>query len=102
VIGWNFFRDSSANQSGALYKLFALRLFCAASFGKVDEQMLVSSNDDFKIWLGGFISPTGTVRVPGTPFDKAMAARDRMLTISYQLCHQIHLITCCMQQIALL
>jgi cytochrome P450 len=70
----------SSTLSSDVFKLFALRLFFAASFGKVDEQMLITFHDNFKTWLGGFISLTGTLRVPGTRFDQAMAARERILT----------------------
>ncbi|GAX11034.1 cytochrome P450 family 26 subfamily A [Fistulifera solaris] len=80
--------SSSSTLSSDVFKLFALRLFFAASFGKVDEQMLITFHDNFKTWLGGFISLTGTVRVPGSPFDQAMAARDRILTTIDQVIDQ--------------
>lgn len=70
---------STSPLSSDVFKLFALRLFFAASFGSVEETLLITFHDAFKIWLRGFLSITGAVRVPGTPFDRAMGARERIL-----------------------
>lgn len=64
--------------SSEVFKMYALRLFYASSFGKVDEGVIARLHDDFKIWLAGFMSMT-TMRLPGTTIDEAMKARDRIL-----------------------
>jgi cytochrome P450 len=64
--------------SSEVFKMYALRLFYVSAFGNVDEEMIASLHDDFKIWLGGFLSLT-TKQIPGTSFTEAMKARDRIL-----------------------
>ena len=64
--------------SSEVFKMYALRLFYVSAFGTVDEDMIASLHDDFKIWLGGFMSLT-TKQIPGTAFSEAMKARDRIL-----------------------
>lgn len=64
--------------SSEVFKMYALRLFYVSAFGGVDEDMIASLHDDFKLWLGGFMSFT-TKQIPGTPFAEAMKARDRIL-----------------------
>ena len=70
--------SSGTFQSSEVFKMYALRLFYVSSFGRVDEAMINTLHDDFKIWIGGFMSPT-TKRIPGTAFAEAMKARDRIL-----------------------
>lgn len=65
-------------QSSEVFKMYALRLFYVSSFGIADEETIATLHDNFKLWLGGFMSVT-TRRIPGTSFDKAMKARDRIL-----------------------
>mmetsp|Transcript_2410 Transcript_2410/g.5321 ORF Transcript_2410/g.5321 Transcript_2410/m.5321 type:complete len:531 (+) Transcript_2410:101-1693(+) len=64
--------------SSEVFKMYALRLFYVSAFGNVDEEMIASLHDDFKQWLGGFMSLT-TKQIPGTSFAEAMKARDRIL-----------------------
>ncbi len=64
--------------SSSEFKMFALRLFFIAGFGSVDEEMIHRLHDDFTIWLNGFGSLV-PLRIPGTLFDKAMRARERIL-----------------------
>jgi retinoid hydroxylase len=67
--------------SGEVFKLYALRLFMVSSFGQVDRELVETLHDDYKQWISGFLTLTGTLRVPGWTFDKAMKARDRILGI---------------------
>jgi cytochrome P450 len=64
--------------SSGEFKMFALRLFFIAGFGSVNEEMMHQLHDDFTIWLNGFGSLL-PLRIPGTLFDKAMRARERIL-----------------------
>eukprot|EP00581_Thalassiosira_minuscula_P013686 CAMPEP_0183727538 /NCGR_PEP_ID=MMETSP0737-20130205/25803_1 /TAXON_ID=385413 /ORGANISM="Thalassiosira miniscula, Strain CCMP1093" /LENGTH=519 /DNA_ID=CAMNT_0025959201 /DNA_START=225 /DNA_END=1784 /DNA_ORIENTATION=+ len=64
--------------SSEVFKMYALKLFYASSFGRIDEDVIVTLHDDFKVWLGGFLSVTDK-RIPGTAFDEAMKARARIL-----------------------
>ena len=57
--------------SSEVFKMYALRLFYASSFGRVDEDIITSLHDDFTVWLGGFL--------PGPAFFSAMKARERIL-----------------------
>ena len=66
--------------SSEVFKMYALRLFYVSAFGRVDEYQLVQLHHDFKIWLSGFMS-VSSLRVPGSGFDEAMKARDRILDI---------------------
>ena len=70
--------ESGEFLSSEVFKMYALRLFYVSAFGKVDEGMIASLHDDFKQWLGGFLSVTAK-QIPGTPFAEAMKARDRIL-----------------------
>lgn len=70
--------ESGEFHSSEVFKMYALRLFYVSAFGNVDEQVIASLHDDFKLWLGGFLSVT-TKQIPGTSFAKAMKARDRIL-----------------------
>jgi len=60
------------------FKMYALRLFYASSFGRIDESIVATLHDDFKIWISGFFTVT-SLRISGTSFDNAMKARDRIL-----------------------
>lgn len=51
-----------------------------SSFGKIDKKTIQRLHDDYKEWLGGFLTLTGTLRVPGWSFDRAMKARDRIMS----------------------
>lgn len=68
-------------QSSEIFKMYALRLFYISSLGTIDEDILHRLHDDFKLWISGFFSLTGTARIPGTNFDNAMKARDRILQV---------------------
>ena len=64
-------------QSSTLFKMYALRLFYAASFGYVDEDAISKLHDDFKIWLSTFASFTSK-QIPGTAIYKGMKAKERV------------------------
>ena len=70
--------DAGEFHSSEVFKMYALRLFYVSAFGTVDEDMITTLHDDFKIWLGGFMSLT-TKQIPGTAFSEAMKAKDRIL-----------------------
>jgi cytochrome P450 len=70
--------ESGEFLSSEVFKMYVLRLFYVSAFGKVDEDMIASLHDDFKLWLGGFLSVTAK-QIPGTSFTEAMKARDRIL-----------------------
>ena len=70
--------SSGDYQSSEVFKMYALRLFYVSSFGKVDEEVITTLHDDFKLWIGGFMAIT-VRRIKGTSFDEAMKARDRIL-----------------------
>mmetsp|Transcript_26363 Transcript_26363/g.38938 ORF Transcript_26363/g.38938 Transcript_26363/m.38938 type:complete len:532 (-) Transcript_26363:1029-2624(-) len=70
--------SSGTYQSSEVFKKYALRLFYVSSFGRADDDVIATLHDDFKLWLDGFMSPTAK-RIPGTAFDGAMKARDRIL-----------------------
>ncbi|KAL3913074.1 MAG: hypothetical protein SGILL_006634 [Bacillariaceae sp.] len=74
--------------SGEVFKLYALRLFMISSFGHVDEEELNVLHDDYKEWIGGFLTLTGTLRVSGWSFDTAMKARDRIMATIEKLMEQ--------------
>ena len=82
---WSATNDFCSSQ---VFKMYALKLFLASSFGHVDEDVMKRLHDDFIIWIGGFLSLTGNLRVPGTAFDKAMHARDRILALVKDLIEQ--------------
>ncbi|KAL9180479.1 hypothetical protein ACHAXT_010932 [Thalassiosira profunda] len=65
--------------SSEVFKMYALRLFYASSFGYIDEAVCSQLHDDFITWLGGFMSMTGATRIPGSAVDEGMKARDRIL-----------------------
>lgn len=65
--------------SSTVFKVYALRLFLAATFDHVDEESLHDLSNDMHIWLMGFITLSLDKRIPGMAFDRAMKARDRML-----------------------
>jgi cytochrome P450 len=65
--------------SGKVFKLYALRLFLVSSFGEIDHDLITALHENYTIWIGGFLSLLGTNRFPGSNFDKAMKARDRIL-----------------------
>ncbi|KAL7537481.1 hypothetical protein ACHAXR_008502, partial [Thalassiosira sp. AJA248-18] len=64
--------------SSEVFKMYTLRLFYASSFGRVDEDVITALHNDFKIWLGAFVSFTRKL-IPGTAIYKGMKARDRIL-----------------------
>jgi cytochrome P450 len=66
--------------SGEVFKVYALRLFMISSFGHVDKNMTKRLHDDYTEWIGGFLTLTGTLRIQGWSFDRAMKARDRIMT----------------------
>jgi cytochrome P450 len=65
--------------SASVFKLYALRLFYKSAFGRTDKEVLARLHDDFTLWVRGFLL-LSTRRIPGTSFDGAMKARDRILT----------------------
>jgi len=66
--------------SSEVFKMYALRLFYASSFGKVNEEKIEELHRLFTIWLNGFLSPI-TVNFPGNPLTEGMKARERILEI---------------------
>lgn len=84
-------KDNNSNNNGSdegipfhsseVFKMYALRLFFVAAFGREgDPEVLQQLHDDFKIWIQGFISPI-PYRLPGTQFAKSMDAKDRILAM---------------------
>jgi cytochrome P450 len=69
--------ESGEFHSSEVFKMYALRLFYVSAFGNVDEVMIASLHDDFKLWLGGFLFTTK--QIPGTSFTEAVKARERIL-----------------------
>ena len=65
-------------QSSEVFKMYALRLFYVSSFGTIDDDVISTLHDDFRLWIGGFMSLTAK-EIPGTAFAEAMKARDRIL-----------------------
>jgi len=70
--------SSDAFLSSEVFKLYALKVFYASSFGRVDDEVITPLHDDLTIWLNGAFT-VSTKRIPGTNFDEGMKARDRIL-----------------------
>jgi len=64
--------------SSTVFKEFALRLFMYSAYGRVDQDVLQQLHHDFALWIKGFGFPLA-LRIPGTPFAKAIDARERIL-----------------------
>lgn len=74
--GWS---SSGEFLSSEVFKIYALRLFYVSAFGRVDEDVIVTMQTDFKLWLAGFKAVSTKRWLPGTGFDEAMKARGRIL-----------------------